>query len=133
VGIAALGRVSANAVTAVSKDLAVNGFKVAGIIRVGFITEPGCLERAVVVVTLAGDPQRCTVQASPAASPLQMPCREVGAYVRRTLNPPAGAIIGLKYQGLSHAGSAALSDGLERHGFESGGTECWVGKRAVDR
>jgi hypothetical protein len=40
VGIAALGKVPANAVAAVSKDLSMSGFKVAGAIRVGFISEP---------------------------------------------------------------------------------------------
>jgi hypothetical protein len=41
VGIAVLGKVSPDTVTAVSSELSARGFKVAGVIRVGFITEPG--------------------------------------------------------------------------------------------
>ena len=41
VSVAVLGRVKPEAVTAVSNELSAHGFKVAGVLRVGFITEPG--------------------------------------------------------------------------------------------
>jgi hypothetical protein len=41
VGIAVTGKVPPDAQAALSKDLSMNGFKVAGVIRIGFITEPG--------------------------------------------------------------------------------------------
>ena len=40
VGIAVTGKVSPGAQAALSKDLSMNGFKVAGVIRIGFIKEP---------------------------------------------------------------------------------------------
>jgi hypothetical protein len=83
------------------------------------------------VVTLVPDPKHCAVQAPPQAAPREMSCQIVGNYIRRTLNPPSGAIIGIKTQGFSPAALYALSDGLEKQGFESGGTECWVSKSRV--
>ena len=41
VGIAVLGKVAPDAVAGVSNELTADGFKVAGVIRVGYITEPG--------------------------------------------------------------------------------------------
>lgn len=41
VGVTVLGKVNPDAVAAVSKDLSTHGFKVGGILRVGFIGEPG--------------------------------------------------------------------------------------------
>jgi hypothetical protein len=41
VGITAVGKVTPDAVSAVSKEVSVHGFKVAGVLRVGFISEPG--------------------------------------------------------------------------------------------
>jgi hypothetical protein len=40
IGIAVLGKVAPDSVTAVSTDLSGHGFEVAGVIRVGFIREP---------------------------------------------------------------------------------------------
>ena len=40
VGVTTLGKVNPDAVTAVSKDLSTHGFKVAGVLRVGFSSEP---------------------------------------------------------------------------------------------
>jgi len=40
VGIVVMGKVPPDAETAVSKELTTNSFKVAGVLRVGFITEP---------------------------------------------------------------------------------------------
>ena len=41
VGITATGKVSPDAVTAISQELSAHGFKVAAVLRVGFISEPG--------------------------------------------------------------------------------------------
>ena len=41
VGITALGKVTPSAVSAVSQELSVHGFKVAGVLHVGFKSEPG--------------------------------------------------------------------------------------------
>jgi len=41
VGITAVGKVSPDAVAAISHELAAHGYKVAAVIRIGFITEPG--------------------------------------------------------------------------------------------
>jgi hypothetical protein len=41
VGLTVLGKVKPDAVAAVSNDLSTHGFKVAGVLRVGFISEPG--------------------------------------------------------------------------------------------
>src|SRR5262245_27416808 len=41
VGITAVGKVSPDAVAAISQELSAHGYKVAAVIRVGFISEPG--------------------------------------------------------------------------------------------
>jgi hypothetical protein len=102
--------------------------------KVGFITEPGCQTRAVATVTLTVRAPGCSVQAPPGGSPQDMLCQDVGAYIRRTVNPPRGAIVGILFEGgLSEQVIAALSKGLTSHGFESGGTACWVSKPSDDR
>jgi hypothetical protein len=41
VGVTALGKVNPDALAALSTDLSAHGFKLAGVLRVGFISEPG--------------------------------------------------------------------------------------------
>ena len=41
VGISAIGKVSPDAVAAISQDLSAHGFKVAALLRVGLVSEPG--------------------------------------------------------------------------------------------
>ena len=41
VGLTALGKVNPDALASVSKDLSAHGFKIAGVLRVGIIGEPG--------------------------------------------------------------------------------------------
>ena len=41
VGITVLGKVTPDAVAAVAKELTADGFKVAGVVHVGFISKPG--------------------------------------------------------------------------------------------
>jgi hypothetical protein len=102
--------------------------------KVGFITEPGCQTRAVALVTITVRAPGCSVRAPPGGSPQDMLCQDVGAYIRRTVNPPRGAIVGILHEGgLSEQAIAALSNGLTSHGFESGGTACWLSKRSDDR
>jgi len=102
--------------------------------KAGFITEPGCETKAVALVTLTARAPGCSVEAPRGGPPQDMLCQDVGAYIRRTVNPPRGAIIGILFQGgFSEQVFATLSTGLTSHGFESGGTACWVSKPSDDR
>jgi hypothetical protein len=108
--------------------------KSASVPKVGFITEPGCETRAVALVTLTVRAPGCSVEAPRGGRPQDMLCQEVGAYIRRTVNPPRGAIVGILFEGgFSEQVFATLSNGLTSHGFESGGTACWVSKPSGDR
>ena len=91
-----------------------------------FITEPGCLKRATVLVTLTQGSQICTVHAPPDGPGREMPCQEVGGYVHRTVNPSQGTVVGIKAQsGLARDAVAALFNGLKSFGFEAGGSACF--------
>ena len=101
------------------------------IVPVGFITEPGCLDHALVRVSYSDRPLMCSVVESSGNSPREMTCASLGEYLRKNLNPPKGAIVGVVSAGApSLDAMAALFDGLGSHGFEYGGTECWVSQPA---
>ena len=99
------------------------------IVRFAFIAEPGCLDHALARVSFVGRPFMCSVEESPGKPGREMTCASVGEYLRKSLNPPKGAIVGL-ISGASWSVDAttALFDGLTTHGFEAGSTECYVSK-----
>ena len=92
-----------------------------------FITEPGCLKRATVLVTLTQGSQICTVRTPSEGSSREIPCLEVGGYVRRILKPPQGTIVGIKaHTGVARDAATAVFNSLRAFGFEAGGSQCFV-------
>jgi len=103
-------------------------------LRVGFIAEPGCFEHSSVRVTLGDQQPDCSVQGTPQEPGHEMPCKEVGAYLRQVLNPPRGAVVGVTVRGtLSRDSAIALFDDLTAHGFEAGGSECFISEPGGER
>lgn len=99
-------------------------------VHVGFITEPGCELEAVAEVSYAEHNLQdavpsCRVTDRRSGAPRGMPCREVGAYLRSTVDPPKGAIIGGGSGPADVAAIEALQNGMNASGFIAS-SPCWV-------
>jgi len=101
-------------------------------VRVGFISEPGIDERAAAVVTLSGGSPGCTARGNLEDRGQEIPCNEVGSYLRDGLKIPCGAFVTISVlDGPSPDGMLALLSDLSAHGFTAVGSVGFV--RECDR
>ena len=101
-------------------------------VRVGFISEPGIEERAAAVVTLSGRFPGCNARGNLRDRGQEIPCDEVGSYLRDGLKVPCGAFVAISIQdGPSPDGMLALLSDLSAHGFTAVGSVGFV--RECDR
>jgi hypothetical protein len=101
-------------------------------VRVGFISEPGIEDRAAAVVMLSGGSPGCTARGSLQDRGHEIPCNEVGSYLRDDLKIPCGAFVMISAQGGTFPdGMQALLSDLSAHGFTAVGSVGFI--RGCDR
>jgi hypothetical protein len=106
-----------------SEILALAKTKKATVVRVGFTSEPGIEEHAVAVVTFGGQSPNCTVRRNPQDLDQEIPCNQVGSYLRDGLKIPCGAFVRISVPGAAPGdGLEGLFDDLSVHGFMSAGS-----------